>query len=592
MSINHKGLDTIMAIWASSSSSPSSLFSSLSGKPGAEQESRLQPELVAKVEIQVNDGVTEDHGDMETWRHGEPVITMNVSAPSLSEEEQDYDSVVVTLESEVIDEAANYYWERKPENDHASLMDEAAFLLGQHRANAEAEIEAYKSQHQDERKKGSGEHKGDQEERVTNKLDKNNENFDKQEGNANVDDAISPDDTVDSTLEEATLSGSRVVGNRLEDGSSDIIITITLTLRKTRHQLDYSHKTKNSALIRNSKPLRRRATVVKARYPCEIWSLALEETNDNTAMPDALRTRGLIHSIIGAHHCTPQFCVNVSLSDGAKFATFHIERPLEETGWISLGIGYAMTMADLLIFWPNLTPENGGGPRGAILSRRASHAYIEPHLVGSVHGTRSEDGSSEADLYPPDEYILHNANSGASVATAKVFPDSSKFIVQFTRPVRTKNLDYKLTPGQIQDFCWAYSPRSISSDSVTDPGAHITQHSSVGTFAMDVAANQPHLKETILKQQAEDEKLDAAEKARKKEKLEETLRKLEGNDAEKEGGQDGEDHVVQQHSAKRSEAISWLSGWGRSSNLERGFSALALQGFSCLVAIALIIFFR
>ncbi|KAF9349516.1 hypothetical protein BGX34_001758 [Mortierella sp. NVP85] len=172
-----------------------------------------------------------------------------------------------------------------------------------------------------------------------------------------------------------------------------------------------------------------------------------------------------------------------------------------------------MTMADLLIFWLNLTPVSG--PRGAILLRRASHAYIELHLVGSVHGTHSEDGSS--DLYPPDEYVLH-ANSGVSVATAKVFPDSSKFIVQFTRPVRTKNLDYKLTPGQIQDFWWAYSPRSISPDSVTDPRAHITQHSNVGTFAMDVAANQPHLKETILKQQTEDEKLGATEKAKKKKK--------------------------------------------------------------------------
>jgi hypothetical protein len=74
-----------------------------------------------------------------------------------------------------------------------------------------------------------------------------------------------------------------------------------------------------------------------------------------------------------------------------------------------------------------------------------------------------------------------------------------------------------------------------------------------------------------LKQQTEDEKLDAAEKGRKKKNLEETLRKLEGNDDEKEGGQDGEEHVVQQHSAGSSEAISRLIGWGRSGN--RGFSA-------------------
>jgi hypothetical protein len=210
---------------------------------------------------------------------------------------------------------------------------------------------------------------------------------------------------------------------------------------------------------------------------------ALEETNDKTAMPDALRTRGLIPSVIGAYRCTPQFCVNVSLSDDAKFATFHIERLLEETGWISLGIGYAMTMADLLIFWPNLTPENGGGPRGTVLSRKASHAYIEPHLVGSVHGTRSEDGSSEADLYLPVEYVLHNANLGANVATA------TKFIVQFTRLVRTKNLDDKLTRVKFKTFLLGLLSKIHLTDFVTDPGAHITQHSSVGTFEMDVAAN-------------------------------------------------------------------------------------------------------
>ncbi|KAF9111572.1 hypothetical protein BGX27_004737 [Mortierella sp. AM989] len=229
-------------------------------------------------------------------------------------------------------------------------------------------------------------------------------------------------------------------------------------------------------------------------------------------MPESLRNRGLVPSINGAHHCTPQFCVNVSLSDDGKFATFHIERPIAETGWISLGIGYAMTMADLLVFWPNPTSENGSG---AVLSRRTSHAYVEPHLVGRRgHGPLS-DNVQEASLYPTNEYVLHNSNPGAVVAAASVSPDDSKFIVQFTRPVRTKNLDYKLTPGEEQDFCWAYSPKPISADSVSDPGAHISQHLSVGSFAMDVGANQPQLKEVLAKQKLEDDKADAAENERK-----------------------------------------------------------------------------
>ncbi|KAF9347215.1 hypothetical protein BGX26_001285 [Mortierella sp. AD094] len=290
-------------------------------------------------------------------------------------------------------------------------------------------------------------------------------------------------------------------------------------------------------------------------------------------MPESLRNRGLVPSVNGAHHCTPQFCVNVSLSDDGKFATFHIERPLAETGWISLGIGYAMTMADLLILWPNPTSENGGGPRGAVLSRRSSHAYVEPQLVGCRGHGPLGDNVEEASLHPSNEYVLHNSNPGAAVSAGSVFPDNSKFIVQFTRPVRTKNLDYKLTPGEEQDFCWAYSPKPISADSVADPGAHITQHLSVGSFAMDVGAGQPQLKEVLAKQKLEDGKADAAEKERKKE----TANK--------------------NHNDESGKRISKHQQVGESTKKSKGSESVrptswTLKAFSCLVTIAITLYTR
>lgn len=52
-----------------------------------------------------------------------------------------------------------------------------------------------------------------------------------------------------------------------------------------------------------------------------------------TAVPlEELRNRGLVPSVKGGYHCTPQFCVNVSLTDDGQFATFHIERSMDETG--------------------------------------------------------------------------------------------------------------------------------------------------------------------------------------------------------------------------------------------------------------------
>ncbi|KAF9548406.1 hypothetical protein EC957_006622 [Mortierella hygrophila] len=257
--------------------------------------------------------------------------------------------------------------------------------------------------------------------------------------------------------------------------------------------------------------------------------------------PEELRNRGLVPSVKGGYHCTPQFCVNVSLTDDGQFATFHIERSMDETGWISLGIGYAMTTADLLIMWPNKDPASGGGPRGATLSRRISHAYVEPQLVSREESEIKASGKGES-LYPENEYILHNpykSHNGGDVATAmiaatQVFPaEGNRFIVQFTRPVRTQNRAHKLTPGKEQDFCWAYSPNPISADSVADPGAHITQHMSVGSFAMDVGANQPQLKDAILKQQEVDAKEAVIEKERKKWALEESNRRLEEDERER-----------------------------------------------------------
>lgn len=218
-----------------------------------------------------------------------------------------------------------------------------------------------------------------------------------------------------------------------------------------------------------------------------------------TAVPsEELRSQGLVPSVKGGYHCTPQFCVNVSLTDDGHFATFHIERSMDETGWISLGIGYAMTTADLLIMWPNKDPASGGGPRGATLSRRTSHAYVEPQLVSREEAEIKASGKGES-LYPENEYILHNPyknhNSGdvtaAMTAAAQIFPtEGNRFIVQFTRPVRTQNRAHKLTPGKEQDFCWAYSPNPISADSIADPGgAYHTAH--VGRIVCDGCRCEP-----------------------------------------------------------------------------------------------------
>ncbi|KAF8945099.1 hypothetical protein BGZ47_003240 [Haplosporangium gracile] len=316
--------------------------------------------------------------------------------------------------------------------------------------------------------------------------------------------------------------------------------------------------------------------------------------------PEELRNRGLVPSVKGAYHCVPQFCINVSLTDDGQFATFHIERSMDEIGWISLGIGYAMTTADLLIMWPNKAPAAGGGPRGATLSRRTTHAYIEPQLVNREEAEIKASGKDES-LYPENEYILHNPSSsskGGEVAAAmtaatQVFPvEGNKFIVQFTRPIRTQNRAHKLTPGKEQDFCWAYSPNPISADSVADPGAHITQHLSVGSFAMDVGANQPQLKDAILRQQEIDAKEAVIEKERKKWFLEESNRKLEED--ERERTKDEKHKVSAKHKAGGGSSLmtatlntssgSWLRvvGYGGGSSS----STFALQGFACLVAMA------
>ncbi|KFH72154.1 hypothetical protein MVEG_02446 [Podila verticillata NRRL 6337] len=306
-------------------------------------------------------------------------------------------------------------------------------------------------------------------------------------------------------------------------------------------------------------------------------------------VPDTI-LHGLVPSVLGAHHCTAQFCVNTTLSPDGRFATFHIERDIAATGWISLGIGYAMTMADLIILWPNPTADH---PRGAVLSRRTSHAYVEPQLVGHAHAGRDgikADTASAAELYPENEYTLHNTvpvPEGAVTAMA-VFPDTQKFIVQFTRPVKTRNRAFKLTPGLEQDFCWAYSPKPISPDSIADPGAHIAQHFSVGSFAMDVGANQPQLKGVLAQLRAEDAKEEAAEKVRKANELEESNRRLAEQEAAATGGGSGdggkEEGASEQHTGK----VSSLSSLPSSSSSSRAFRGL----LSCLTALAVLYFFR
>ncbi|KAF9567470.1 hypothetical protein EC968_003233 [Mortierella alpina] len=349
--------------------------------------------------------------------------------------------------------------------------------------------------------------------------------------------------------------------------------------------------------------------------------------NNPLTFPDSLRTRGLVPSVVGAHHCTPQFCVNVSVSDDGQFATFHIERDMAHTGWIALGIGYAMTMADLIILWPTHAPN-----RGAVLSRRTTHAYIEPHLVGYDPHPSSDplmsDRPSEASLYPPNEYILHNshplsvdlhghplisdASSSSSsshsssskkktvVTPATLFPQdpdgSKKFIVQFTRPIKTVNRAYKLTPGTEQDFCWAYCPKPVSPDTVQDPGAHITQHQSVGSFAMDVAANQPGLQDVIRRLKLEDEQEAAAEKERRKKEIEESNRKLANEQGKQLGGGDdtglGDENEKGDGGSKRaqlSEANNSKMAWITTAGWQ---SSLTLQACSCLLAVAFMFFFR
>ncbi|KAG0214649.1 hypothetical protein BGX28_001687 [Mortierella sp. GBA30] len=324
-------------------------------------------------------------------------------------------------------------------------------------------------------------------------------------------------------------------------------------------------------------------------------------------VPDSLRNRGLVPSVLGAHHCTPQFCVNVSVSDDGQFATFHIERDLVNTGWISLGIGYAMTTADLIILWPVPT-DSSTHSRGATLSRRTSHSYVEPQLVG-MHSTAEEGKaeSTEASLYPPDEYILHNRNplsidlQGNSLSSSKtpvtLFPQdedgSKKFIVQFTRPIRTRNRAYKLTPGTEQDFCWAYSPQSISPDSVEDPAAHIRQHLSVGSFAMDVAANQPHLKEVLQKLKSENEKEEAAENEQKKKALEESNRRLAAEERERTKGTNSggiEKVPLKDGSEEGGPEAQVMSGTATAWPVMRWRSSMTLQACSSLVAVAFMFF--
>lgn len=310
-------------------------------------------------------------------------------------------------------------------------------------------------------------------------------------------------------------------------------------------------------------------------------------TPPSFVVPDTV-LHGLVPSVLGAHHCTAQFCVNTTLSPDGRFATFHIERNMAATGWISLGIGYAMTMADLIILWPNPTEDH---PRGAVLSRRTTHAYVEPQLVGHAHPDRDgiKADTASADLYPENEYTLHNTvpvPQGAVTAMA-AFPDTQKFIVQFTRPVKTRNRDFKLTPGQEQDFCWAYSPKPVSPDSIADPGAHITQHFSVGSFAMDVAANQPQLRKVLAQRQAEDAKEEAAEKVRKAQELGESNRRLAEQEAAATGGGSGDGGkkgggVSEQHTRKVS------SPFLSSSSSSRAFQGL----LSCLTALAVLYFFR
>ncbi|KAG0346746.1 hypothetical protein BG004_000946 [Podila humilis] len=310
------------------------------------------------------------------------------------------------------------------------------------------------------------------------------------------------------------------------------------------------------------------------------------------SIPDSIVRRGLTPTVHGAHHCTPQFCVNTTVSADGRFATFHIERDLDATGWISLGIGYAMTMADLIILWPNPTKDN---PRGAVLSRRTSHAYVEPHLVGQAHperdGIKADKISEVVDLYPPNEYTLHNTldsegGGGGGGGTNNIFLDTKKFIVQFTRPIKTKNLQFKLTPGEEQDFCWAYSPRPISPDSISDPGAHISQHVSVGSFSMDVAANQPELSKILTELKIQDMKEEKEEKRQKALDMERENRKSADEAKEEE-----EKAAEKEKKKKTGDNISGQD-MPSSSSSSSSTSTILFQGLSCLTALAVLYLFR
>ncbi|KAG0242080.1 hypothetical protein BGW41_004896 [Actinomortierella wolfii] len=291
-----------------------------------------------------------------------------------------------------------------------------------------------------------------------------------------------------------------------------------------------------------------------------------DESNDNneTSSPVAPQpapvekptTHGLIPSVIGAHHCTPQFCVNVSISDDGQTATFHIERDRAATGWISLGIGYAMTLADILIFWPN--PK--AGPHGATFSRRIAHSYIEPRDVSAMD-------EAEAARIPVSEYIFHNAagtpsatsSSPSSALPAAHFDPAKKFVVQFSRPLKVKRSDFDLKPGRSQDFCWAYSPIPISPDQVADPAAHIQQHMSVGSFAMDVGANQPKLKEVLAKLKEKEAQEEAERKKKEKDAQNSDTNRVSENKhgLSKHYDDDTEDEFPSRNKAKTSDASTF-----------------------------------
>ncbi|KAF9971965.1 hypothetical protein BGZ73_004998 [Actinomortierella ambigua] len=307
------------------------------------------------------------------------------------------------------------------------------------------------------------------------------------------------------------------------------------------------------------------------------------------------KPHGLVPSVIGAHHCTPEFCVNVSVSNDGQFATFHIERDREETGWISLGIGYAMTVSDLLVFWPN--PK--AGPHGVTFSRRNTHAYLEPRDTSAM-------AVEDAAVRPVSEYMIHNthmsSNTPVSAAGANnkdnnkklPFDASKKFIVQFTRPLKVRHREYDLHPGRSQDFCWAFSPNPILPAEVANPAAHLQQHLTVGSFALDVGAGQPKLKDLFAKMQQKDK---AEEEERKKQGLlqqQQQQKQQQQKQKEMEHDKNGRHGVSkhhgdtgdegQRHRAKTSLASSTtIACWKRC----QGFGLVQSSSFGVLAAVFL-----